>query len=217
MPMPLGKSRLVGCIAIGMLVAPTVPVLANDAAAGCELHIWPAERLEGLAFRVGHITGRSTSGDIENAMDDLLSPATQVQALRDADLPGRLGLDPNTTIVEHLEPLDRKTVNRIKSRRAASTSNCYSELIIMEHKLLEDIVWGDRFQTAFLFRRFDDRGEPVLSFRKTGGTKLKILTLSENERPADSPALVRQAIKANFLEYAKMARPHLHTGSQKTD
>lgn len=198
------------------LPEPSLPPLGfagQDETAQCELHVWPAERFNTLAFSMGLIKG-SSDEQIEEAMEDLLSPSIQLQALRGIDLTSKLGLPQGTKIVEHNEPLVRKTANKIMSRRAQSLSPCYSELIMMEHKLIEDIVWGDRFQTAFLFRDFADKAEPTRSFRTTAGNKLKVLTQPKDSRPADAQQLVIAAVQANFLEYAKNALPRLAARSK---
>lgn len=188
--------------------APAPVVSPAGAAPRCELHVWPAERLEGVAFSVynGLIQGRASERQIEGAMDDLLSPSSQIAALRDADLAGGLGLPTGTRMVEHPEPLDRKTLNKIKTRRAPSSSPCYSELIIMQHGLVEDIVWGDRFISTFMFRDFAEGAQAGRVFKGSGGNKLKVLTQAEASRPADAPQLVADALRANFREYAKNAR-----------
>jgi len=177
--------------------------------ARCELHIWPAARLESLPFAVGMIKGRASREQIDGAMGELLSPASQTGAVRDANPLGELRLPADTRIIEHSEPLDPKTVGKIKTRRAQSTSPCYAELIIVRHDLIEDIVWGDRFLSTFLFRDFGDKPEARLSIKGEGGNKLKVLTLSAQARPADAPQLVAGAVRANFLEFTKNARPRI--------
>ena len=182
------------------------PRAADQMAQQCELHIWPAERLKGHAFAMGQITGRASGEEIEGAMTDLLDPTAQLGALRELDLMSALGLPADTKLIEHLEPLDRKTVNKVKTRRASSASQCYSELIIVEHKLTEDIVWGDRFQSSFAFRDFGDKAEVRTQVRGKGGNKLKILTLPETDRPADAVELVAAAVRGNFQEFARRVR-----------
>lgn len=170
---------------------------------GCELHIWPAERMSGTPHLIGMLPiGRATGDEIKTAMSDLVRPSVQLAALREADVANQLSLAPGTTIVEHEEPLDRKSLNKIKSRRSSSTSPCYSELIVMDHMLIEDVVWGDRFLTIFMFRDFGD-SPTAQSIRKNGGgNKLKVLTQTQSERPLDAPSLVAAAIQGNFRESA---------------
>src|SRR3569623_2719454 len=141
------------------------------------------------------------------SMGELLSLASQTGAVRYANPLVELRLPADTRIIEHSDPLDPKTVGKIKTRRAQSTSPCYAELIIVRHDLIEDIVWGDRFLSTFLFRDFGDKPEARLSVKGEGGNKLKVLSLSAQARPADAPQLVAGAVRANFLEFTPPARP----------
>lgn len=179
----------------------------------CELHIWPTESFSGIPYRVGVITGRASENQIVGSMESLVGPSAQLAALRDADPVLALGLPAGTRIVEHQEVLDRKTVTKIPTRRAPSASPCYSELIVLQHFLAEDIVWGDRFGSAFMFRNFGDKPEVRGSIKGGGGNKLKVLTMTEEARPANTTELVTAALKGNFLEFAKNARSRLAAGS----
>jgi len=181
----------------------------------CELHIWPTETFWGIPYKVGYITGRASKDEIVGSMESLVGPPAQLAALRDADPVRALGLPAGTRIVEHQEILDRKTVTKIRTRRAQSTSPCYSELIVLQHFLTEDIVWGDRFGSAFMFRNFGDKPEARGSIKGVGGNKLKVLTLPEAARPANTAELVAAALKGNFLEFAKNAHPQSAAGSAR--
>lgn len=181
----------------------------------CELHIWPTETFWGIPYKVGYINGRASKDQIVGSMESLVGPSAQLAALRNADPVRALGLPAGTRIVEHQEILDRKTVTKIRTRRAQSTSPCYSELIVLQHFLTEDIVWGDRFGSAFMFRNFGDKAEARGATKGVGGNKLKVLTLPEAARPADTAELVEAALKGNFLEFAKNAHPQPGGGSAR--
>lgn len=184
-------------------------------ASQCELHIWPTETFWGVPYKVGYINGRASKDQIVGSMESLVGPSAQLAALRDADPVRALGLPPGTRVVEHEEILDRNTVTKIRTRRAQSTSPCYSELIVLQHFLTEDIVWGDRFGSAFMFRNFGDKAEVRGSTKGVGGNKLKVLTLPEAARPANTAELVEAALKGNFLEFAKNAHPQSAAGSAR--
>jgi hypothetical protein len=139
-------------------------------------------------------------------MTDLLSPASQVAALGDRETVSGLEMPTGTRFVRHAEPLDPKTVTKVKTRRAQSQSRCYSELIMVRHLLVEDIVWGDRFLSTFVLREFGGGAEAVRTAKGVGGNKLKVLTQANAVRPGDAPELVAAALRANFAEYAKNAR-----------
>lgn len=195
-------------------VAPPLQSSVN-APSQCELHIWPAERLEGVAFWLynGLLQGRASTEQIEGAMGDLVGPSTQVAALREANVVDELGLPADTRVVEHQEPLDPKTLNKNKSRRAQSASRCYFELIMMRHVLLEDIIWGDRFLSTFMFRTFGNNIQAENTLKGHGGNKLKVLTQTASARPANALQLAALALRANFLEFTKSA--HLRTRSTR--
>lgn len=196
-------------VSVSLVVEPRQ--LPGNTSSQCELHIWPAERLDGTAFSLynGLIRGRASGKEIEGAMEELLTPSSQITALREIDFVHELNLTENTKIIEHLEPVNHKTDNKIKSRRVKSSSNCYSELFIMQHWLVEDIVWGDRFISIFSFRDFQDRPYIIKTVKGDGGNKLKVFTQTETSRPFDAPQLVAAALRANFLEYSKKARKKL--------
>ncbi|HEX4694429.1 hypothetical protein [Sphingomonas sp.] len=184
-------------------------------ASQCELHIWPTETFSGIPYKVGIITGRASEDQIVGSMESLVGPSAQLAALRDADPVRALGLPAGTRVVEHQEVLDRKTVTKMPTRRASSTSPCYSELIVLQHFLVEDIVWGDRFGSAFMFRNFGDKPEVRGSIKGVGGYKLKVLTMPEAARPANTTELVAAALKGNFLEFAKNVHSQLTAGSAR--
>lgn len=177
----------------------------------CELHVWPSEQLggHGLYLYNGIIRGRSSTKEINKSMSDLLTPRSQMSAMRDVVVATSLGLPSATLVVDHQLPLDHKTVNKVKERRSDSKSICYFELIMISHSLIEDVVWGDRLSSGFLFRNFGASMTEKNTIKGVGGNKLKIFTQSEQLRPTDAPRLVAESVRANFLEYAKNARPKI--------
>ena len=68
----------------------------------------------------------------------------------------------------------------------------------MRHILTEDIVWGDRFGTVFMFRNFGRRTQNPSVVKGAGGNKLKVLTLPASDRPSDVEALSEAAVRARF-------------------
>lgn len=191
--------------------APTIHHRSSEDTKSCELHVWPSEQVSGhgLYLYNGLIRGRSSTSDIKKSMNDLLTPSSQMSAMRSDLVAASLGLPTSTVIIEHQTPLDHKTINNIKGRRSASVSSCYFELIMTSHSLIEDIVWGDRFSSGFLFRNFGSSMTVKNVIKGVGGNKLKVFTQSDRLRPADAPQLVTKAVQANFLEYAKNARPKI--------
>src|SRR5687768_3005467 len=68
------------------------PPAAGQAPQPCELHVWPAEDLDGLSQTAGAIFSRASEEEIEGSMTDLLYPSAQLAALRDPSVLGELGL-----------------------------------------------------------------------------------------------------------------------------
>ncbi|MBA3864432.1 MAG: hypothetical protein C0517_10865, partial [Erythrobacter sp.] len=113
-------------------------LLPEVAADGCELHVWPAERMQSLTSGLlgpGLLNSAINSGKDANnktLLASALDSPSQLDALQDLDLRTLLKLTPGTTIIRHETPLERKTMNKVKERRADSTSACYSELIVAD-------------------------------------------------------------------------------------
>lgn len=209
----------IGAVALANLIAhpvvaqntPEIRYGSTENAKRCELHVWPSEQLSGhgLYLYNGLIRGRSSTKEIDKSMSDLLTPSSQMSAMRDSSVATSLGLPPSTLVVNHQAPLDHKTINKVKDRRAVSNSSCYFELIMTGHSLIEDIVWGDRFSSGFLFRNFGTSMTVRNTVKGVGGNKLKVFTQSEQLRPADAPKLVAESVRANLIEYARNARPKI--------
>lgn len=119
--------------AAAVAAAPAVPDTP------CELHVWPAERFQaqttgwGAAFGLlGSLieSAANAEGDKgrRSAMASALDPEAQGALLAARDLNADLALRPARIIV-HEQPLDRKTMNKVKTRRSDSRSPCYAELI----------------------------------------------------------------------------------------
>ncbi len=66
-----------------------------------------------------------------------------------------------------------------------------------------------------MFRNFGDKPEVRGLIKGVGGNKLKVLTLPEERRPANTTELVAAALKGNFLEFAKNAHPQTAAGSAR--
>lgn len=194
------------------------PAAAQPAAAtGCELHIWPAERfaaensglLGGLA---GALMNSGKNADNKTQMASALDSAGQVDALESLELISLLKLSPGTVIVKHEEPLERKTMNKVKTRRADSASTCYSELIVADFFYQKSMMYGRSLRTLFMFRNFGPGQTIKLEYKNWGGNGLKLFPAKEGEDVQAANEEVVSVFKANFLEYARnaasyMARP----------
>ena len=102
---------------------------AQDASPACELHVWPAERMSSMTTGLlgGGLIDAAIHGkkDASNRaqMASALDSPSQLDALQSLDLQQLLALKPSTKIVRHEAPLERKTINSVKTRRADSIAS----------------------------------------------------------------------------------------------
>jgi hypothetical protein len=187
---------------------PTAAPEATAAAPECELHVWPAERFQamttgwlggGLIDAAMHAEGDKAR---RSQMASALDSAGQLDALQKLDLALLLKL-PATKIVTHAEALDRKTVNKIPTRRSDSKAPCYSELIVTDVFYQKAAVWGRSLRTSFMLRRFDGQAPKPLIKRTTGGNGLKIFPAKPNEDQTEADAELVSVFQKNFTEAAE--------------
>lgn len=201
-------------------VLSTKGLLPEVAADGCELHIWPAERMNSstssLLSGFG-LVGALLDAEVQSGKDasnktliaSALDSPSQLDALQELDLRTLLPLTPGTTIVRHEQPLDRKTMNKVKTRRAVSASECYSELIVADVLYEKAPLYGRSLSTLFMVRQFGNDEKIDAQFKAWGGSGLKLFPPKEGE---DAIAAVDELVsvyKANFEEFAKKARTRL--------
>src|SRR5262245_55005461 len=84
----------------------------------CELHIWPAERMNSMTTGLlgGGLldTALHANKDASNraSLASALDSPTQLDALQSLDLNMLLARKPGTVIVRHETPIERKTMNK---------------------------------------------------------------------------------------------------------
>jgi hypothetical protein len=188
------------------------PVVAAD---GCELHIWPAERMSstttglfgsGLLDVMMH-AGRDAAN--KTLMASALDSPSQLDALQALDLKTMLSLTPGTTIVRHDAPLERHTINSIKARRSDSTAQCYSELIVADVMYQKAALYGRSLKTLFMFRNFGNDQTIDKQYKAWGGDGLKLFPPKEGEDAIAALNELTGVYKQNFVEYARNARTAL--------
>jgi hypothetical protein len=188
------------------------PAVAAD---GCELHVWPAERMNSVTtgwLGGGLIEGALNSGKDANnktLLASALDSPSQLDALQDLDLRTLLTLSPGTTIVRHETPLERKTMNKVKTRRADSTSKCYSELIVADVFYQKAAIYGRSLRTLFMVRQFGNDQKIDKEYKAWGGNGLKLFPPKEGEDAVAALDELVTVYKANFEEFAKNARAGL--------
>jgi hypothetical protein len=188
------------------------PAVAAD---GCELHVWPAERMNSVTtgwLGGGLIEGALNSGKDANnktLLASALDSPSQLDALQDLDLRTLLTLSPGTTIVRHETPLERKTMNKVKERRADSASKCYSELIVADVFYQKAAIYGRSLRTLFMVRQFGNDQKIDKEYKAWGGNGLKLFPPKEGEDAVAALDELVTVYKANFEEFAKNARTRL--------
>ena len=196
--------------------ASAYPNLAPSAAAdGCELHIWPAERMAsqtsglfGPGLLSSAINGKRDSTN-QSLMASALDSPSQLNALLSLDLRTMLMRTPGTTIVVHETPLERKTMNKVKTRRSDSTAQCYSELIVADVFYQKAMMYGRSLRTLFMLRDFGNDQKIDKEYKAWGGNGLKLFPPKEGEDAIAALDELVTVFKGNFEEYARNARTSL--------
>lgn len=195
-------------------------LLPTAAADGCELHVWPAERmaaqttgwLSGFGV-IGAIADQSANAKKNSDHQSLLATAldspSQLDALASLDLRNLLARSPGTTIVMHETPLERHTMNKIKARRSDSTAQCYSELIVADVLYQKAALYGRSLRTLFMFRDFGKDQTIDREYKAWGGNGLKLFPPQEGEDAVAALDELVGVFKGNFDEYSRNARKAL--------
>lgn len=137
-------------------------------------------------------------------MASALDPVGQIDALRSMDLIELLKLPP-TNITFHYESLPRKTVGKTKTRRAASQSTCYSELILLDVMYQKAMIYGRSLRTLIWFRDFGSSQDKSVNYRGMGGNGLKLFPAKEGEDIQAANDELNNVFKLNFTEFAASA------------
>lgn len=189
----------------------TAPV----AAPGCELHVWPAERMASMT--TGLLGGGLIDAAIHANRDasnrallaSALDSSSQLEALKAIDLLKMLGRKPDTAIITHDKPLDRPTMNKVKTRRAESASPCYSELIVADVFYHKAAIYGRSLKTLFMFRDFGNDQKIDFEYKAWGGNGLKLFPPNEGEDSIAALDELGSVFRLNFEEYSNNQRRSL--------
>ena len=194
----------------------TAPAAAPTAAA-CELHIWPAERMNSVTM--GLLGGGLLDAAIHAKRDaankatlaTALDSPSQLDALQSLDLATLIQLKPGTVIVRHETPLERKTMNKVQTRRSDSTATCYSELIVADVFYQKSTLYGRSLRTLFMIRDFGNDQKIDWEYKAWGGNGLKLFPPKEGEDAVAALDELVGVFKKNFDEYANNARKAMAT------
>lgn len=208
--------RLAIAIAAAILpasaLAAQAPTPAAPGATPCELHLWPAERMQSMSTGLlggGLIDAALHAGrDASNRsqMASALDSPSQLDALQSLNLVTELALPEGTTIVRHETPLVRRTMNSIKTRRSDSTAQCYYELHAADVLYMKSTLYGRSLRTLFMLRAFGDDQRIDFEYKAWGGNRLHHFPPGEGEDVTVAINELTDVFKANFQEYAHNER-----------
>jgi hypothetical protein len=220
--MSVSRFKVLVAVSGGVLALASSGVAAQTTAQPCELHIWPAERMNSVTTgwlsgfgMIGALAdssmhaGRDSSNKAQIA--SALDSQSQLVALQSLDLSTLLTLKPGTIFVTHEKPLERKTMNSIKTRRSDSTSACYSELVVADVAYQKSPIYGRSLRTLFMFRDFGTGQKIGYEYKAWGGNGLKLFPPKEGEDAIASIDELVGVFKKNFAEYSNNARKALAT------
>lgn len=187
----------------------TMTYAPKDAAAdGCELHIWPAERMTSMTTGLlgGGLLDAALHSNRDATNRTLLASAldspSQLDALLSLDLRSMIKMTPGTTIVTHAKPLERKTMNSVKTRQSDSQATCYSELIVADVFYQKAAIYGRSLRTLFMVREFGKDQKIDFEYKAWGGNGLKLFPPKEGEDALAALDELVGVFKKNFEEYA---------------
>lgn len=188
-------------------------IAPSGAADGCELHVFPAERMRSLI--TGWLSGFGAIGaaidasshakqnaNNQSLLATALDSPSQIDALNSLDLRGLLKLSPATTIYTHSTPVDRHTMNKIKDRRSDSKAACYQELIVADVLYQKAAIYGRSLKTLFMVRDFGTDNKIDFEYKAWGGNGLKLFPPKEGEDAVAALDELVSVFKKNFTEYA---------------
>jgi hypothetical protein len=205
------KSGTLKLLSLAAFATVSTPAIAQEQAA-CELHIWPAERMSSVT--TGWLGGGLIDAAIHSGKDasnkaqmaSALDSPSQLDALQSLDLTTLIGLQPGTTIIRHETPLERKTMNKVKTRRSDSTAVCYRELIVADVLYQKAAIYGRSLKTLFMIRDFGNDQKIDFEYKAWGGNGLKLFPAKEGEDAVAALDELNSVFKKNFEEYANNAR-----------
>lgn len=167
---------LIGSIGLAALaLASAGAARAQDAAAGCEFHVWPGEGLTSIFYGLLHggivNGGQQGRRGYPRVPPEAISTADQARLL-EAAAPQRLMTHPDHRLIVHAEALDSRTIRTTPGRIAPSASACYAELIVDDVVLQQDFVNGAKLRVLFRYRDFGPGAQPRRSFTTWADTPL---------------------------------------------
>lgn len=190
-----------------------VPSVGEQAAATCELHVFPT--VEGQAVTTGWLSGLGALGAIADQaknkdrnlseadyLREALGPRFQIASLQTIDLASELNLPEGTKII-YEEPIeDRSISTKTKTRLTRSTADCYAELLITQNLYRKAAIYGRSLNNRFIFKDFRGGKTETDMIKGRGGNGLEHFPPKTTDETEAAEADLRKAFTANFTEYA---------------
>lgn len=221
---PIATSETPAASATVMPAAPPVasalqaaPPASQEPLPACELHVFPT--LEGQAMTTTLLSGFGVIGAVADAatnkgrniseaayLKEALGPRLQVEALKALDMVAALKLPPSQVIFE--TPIaDRKITTKAQTRLSNSTASCYAELIVTQNFYQKKAIYGRSLNNRFVFKDFRMDKTKASLVKGRGGNGLSHFPPKTTDETEAAELDLRTAFAANFIEFAKSARP----------
>jgi len=201
--------------ATGAAPAPAASANAiGPAAPLCEMHMWPAARVNattqgaGAAFGlIGGLIDAAAHAD-QNKRDKAfitaaLDPEAQARALREMDLPATLHLPP-AKVITHDEGIDLNS--ETTGRLAQSSAPCYYDVVIRQLFYLKTATTKGKMRT-FITVRGANGNLRSIDYKDSANHALDVKLPKEGEDATSANQALIEAFKADVTEFsAKFVR-----------
>jgi hypothetical protein len=179
----------------------------SSPSAPCEIHVWPAPELK--AVTQGWVWNHTVNQAFDPAKGGVarpkvLAPEAQGALLGTLDLPRLFGAAPAEVVV-HPEPLTYAAASA-PVRQSASTSPCYSELIVRQIFYDEAPMAGKSLRSLLVYRRFGSAPEVQSSFSTWAETSLSTFPAQTAAEAQAADAELLQAYRNNVSGFAVYER-----------
>jgi hypothetical protein len=189
----------------------TAPVAAQSNATPCEIHVWPAERMNsatsGWVFNNVQDADFKSNGGSAFSHQSPLDHAGQVAVMAQLDLGQLLGL-PGATVVSHEEPTPPRspTANeQSASRKVSGPAPCYAELEVTKLFYGRAPLAGRSLQILFTYRLFNSEPTPQRVFSTFANEPLLNFPAKDAAHAAEADAELLAAFRQGVIDFAGYA------------
>jgi hypothetical protein len=199
-------------MAVTTIAAAMIGVIAPQSANGCEIHVWPAAKLNTLTEGAiwnnvldSAVTPRS-GGVRERVVPAAgpLDPEGQLHLIESVDLPALLRV-PGAQVIIHNEVARRRATGGATGRQTNSDSKCYSELTVAKNFFNRSGLAERTLRTLFILDDYGNQPLPRRSFVAWGSTELQIFPAKVAEREQAASEELARAFQTNTRQFAGYA------------